>query len=119
MYTVTMMNSVVANANLTTSSTILEYPQGFNGCKHTCEKGNGSLEVIATGTNAADATVKLQHCDSGVSADFTDVENGSLSIIAAGAYTFVMTNVSKTYYRLVYEKGANTTGTIKSTLTFN
>lgn len=117
MYTVTLMSAVDSNADLTTSSTIFEYPQGLNGCKLVCEKGNLSVEVIST-ANGTTGTVKLQACDSGASGDFADVSDMSVSA-NSGTVSCSMNFVMKKYYRLVYSKGNNTTGTITATLTFS
>lgn len=117
MYTVTMMDAVAANANLTTTATIYEYPYGLNGVKQTCDKGNVSLEVIATGTDGANGVVKIQQSDNGTT--FSDVDSSYITITAAGTYPFTFSNAAKKYYRLDYAKGANTIGTITATLTFN
>lgn len=113
------MDAVAANANLTTSSTITEYPNGENLAKRPCEKGNLSVEVIMTG-NGTTGVVKLQACDSGTAGDFKDVADATTGAMgAAGTYQFSMANAMKKYYRLVYAKGDATTGSITATLTFS
>jgi hypothetical protein len=119
MYKVTLMDAVLANANLTTSSTITEYPFGENGVKKPCEKGNLSCEVIITG-NGTTGSVKLQACDSGTAGDFQDVPDATTGAIGvAGTFQFSMANAMKKYYRLVYAKGDATTGIVTATLTFS
>lgn len=116
MYKITLLDAVAANANTTSTPTVLEYPLGENMPKHVCDKGNISIEVVMTG-NGTTGVVKLQSSDNGTT--FNDVDNMSITLTAAGTYTIGMTNAMKKYYQLDYNKGNASTGAITATLTAN
>ena len=75
---------------------------------------NMSFSVASTSFNAADATVKLQHSNTNVSADFQDVTDGSITIATGTALQNLtpITNLGMRFYRIVYTKVSNTAGTI-------
>jgi hypothetical protein len=118
MYTVTMNDASAANADSDSSSTILGFPYGENNVKYNLPKGNAAFDVVTTGFNQADATIKIQQSVDGT--NWVDVENGSISLgSGANNYAMVITNVCHKYFRTVFAHGTNSAGTITSKLTFN
>lgn len=108
MYTKTIINAVAANANLTTSAHEVQF--------RVMDNANLSCEVVMTG-NGTTGVVKLQASDNGTT--FYDVEDATVTLTAAGTFSFSMSNVLHKYYRLDYAKGDATTGTVTATLTFS
>jgi hypothetical protein len=84
---------------------------------------NMSIQAIGTGLNATDSTVKLQQSNSMDTSSFSDVldSNGSTYSLTmtSSVMTGILTNVAFKYYRVVFTKNTNTTGTITVLLNFN
>lgn len=75
----------------------------------------GSVQVNATGLDAADATVKVEACDTGVDGDYlTKTTLGSVTLGAGTSVNLFSLNgvITEKFYRVKYTKGANTTGTL-------
>jgi hypothetical protein len=120
MYKVTMLNAVSAGSNVTSAATIFEYPNGLNGVKHVCEKGNMKLNVVSTG-NGTTATCKILISEDGINYTYLQDSGSDYVLPLPSATTFysVMPYMDSTYVKIDYLKGDNTTGEITATLTFN
>lgn len=75
----------------------------------------GSIQVNAAGLDAADGTITVQCCDTGVDADYLTKTSLGVVTLASGTTTQIFSFngvVTEKFYRVKYAKGANTTGTI-------
>lgn len=73
-----------------------------------------SLQLVGTGLDKADGTVKLQYSNDNTS--FADV--AAATTVAAGATVTIipLTSVPCRYYRVVWAKGTNAAGTLVAKL---
>lgn len=82
---------------------------------------NVSIWAKGTNLNAATATVKLQGSNkkSSTDSDWIDLEDSTITLAAtATPYGAPVIACSYAYVRAVYDKGANTTGTIEAIINF-
>lgn len=108
-----VINAAVATANINSNSF------DIGGLPIRC--ANLGVQVIATGLNSADATVKIQHAMIDLDAAYQDITDATLTIASGTSYPVLspITNIGSTYYRAVYTKNTNSAGTVTVIFSFN
>lgn len=76
-------------------------------------QGNIGMQVIGTGLNSADSSVKIQQSNDGV--NWLDLAGSSLTLAAGTAtqITTPITNCAMAYYRVNFAHGTNSAGTVQ------
>ena len=84
----------------------------------TLMSSNLAIQVVTSGFNTADATIKVQH--SLDNTNFDDIVDSTLVLASgSGSQTLLLTNRMCDYYKIVFDKGTNSAGTFTVNLSFN
>lgn len=80
-------------------------------------KTSMALQIVATGLNAADATVKVQESNDGT--NWVDVSGASITLASGASYPVLSITPRCRFNRYVYTKGTVSAGTFSGIVNFN